>query len=70
MSLLPDGLLCLSDRVDNELHSIKGGGACQLREKVLAEAATTWVIVADFRKNSHILGTTVSGSMGFFLSFS
>ncbi|WWC87270.1 ribose-5-phosphate isomerase [Kwoniella dendrophila CBS 6074] len=47
-----------ADEVDNELNSIKGGGACQLREKVLAEAADTWVIVADYRKNSHILGTT------------
>ena len=28
-------------RVDTQLNSIKGGGACQLREKVLAEAATT-----------------------------
>ncbi|WVQ68876.1 ribose-5-phosphate isomerase [Kwoniella europaea PYCC6329] len=47
-----------ADEVDNDLNSIKGGGACQLREKVLAEAADTWVIVADYRKNSHILGTT------------
>ena len=45
--------------MDNELNAIKGGGACQLREKVLAEAATTWIIVADFRKNSHVLGTSV-----------
>jgi ribose 5-phosphate isomerase len=47
-------------RVDDQLNAIKGGGACQLREKVLAEAATTWVIVADYRKNSKVLGTTVS----------
>ncbi|WWD21969.1 ribose-5-phosphate isomerase [Kwoniella shandongensis] len=47
-----------ADEVDNELNSIKGGGACQLREKVLAEAADTWVIVADYRKNSHVLGTS------------
>ncbi|ODN75275.1 ribose-5-phosphate isomerase [Cryptococcus amylolentus CBS 6039] len=46
-----------ADEVDNELNSIKGGGACQLREKVLAEAADTWVIVADYRKNSETLGT-------------
>jgi ribose 5-phosphate isomerase len=31
-----------------------------LREKVLAEAAETWIIVADYRKNSQLLGTTVS----------
>ena len=46
-------------RVDDELNSIKGGGACQLREKVLAEAAKVWVMVADYRKNSKVLGTTV-----------
>ena len=32
-----------------------------MREKVLAEAADTWVIVADYRKNSEVLGTNVSG---------
>lgn len=47
-----------ADEVDNELNAIKGGGACQLREKVLAEAAETWIIVADYRKNSQLLGTT------------
>jgi ribose 5-phosphate isomerase len=47
-------------RVDNDLNAIKGGGAAQLREKVLAEAAKTWVIVADYRKNSRVLGTNVS----------
>lgn len=30
-------------RVDADLSCIKGGGACQLREKVLAEAARTFV---------------------------
>jgi ribose 5-phosphate isomerase A len=52
-------LIC---RVDNDLNAIKGGGAAQLREKVLAEAAKTWVIVADYRKNSHVLGTNVRSS--------
>ncbi|KAI0794918.1 ribose-5-phosphate isomerase [Abortiporus biennis] len=46
-----------ADEVDSGLNCIKGGGACQLREKVLAEAAETWVVVADYRKNSSILGT-------------
>lgn len=60
--LASHNLFCLliMFRVDNDLNSIKGGGACQLREKVLAEAAKTWIIVADYRKNSHVLGTTVS----------
>ncbi|PVF96672.1 ribose 5-phosphate isomerase [Serendipita vermifera] len=47
-----------ADEVDSDLNCIKGGGACHLREKVLAEAAETWVVVADYRKNSRILGTT------------
>lgn len=46
-----------ADEVDSSLNCIKGGGACQLREKVLAEAAKTFVIVADYRKNSELLGT-------------
>lgn len=45
--------------MDAELNAIKGGGACQLREKVLADMADTWVMVADYRKNSQVLGTTV-----------
>lgn len=32
------------NRVDKDLNCIKGGGACHLREKVLAEAAKTYVI--------------------------
>lgn len=47
-------------RVDSDLNAIKGGGACQLREKVLAEAADTWVMVADYRKNGTVLGENVS----------
>ncbi|KAH9944649.1 ribose 5-phosphate isomerase A-domain-containing protein [Amylocystis lapponica] len=45
-----------ADEVDYDLNAIKGGGACHLREKVLAEAADTFVIVADYRKNSDVLG--------------
>ncbi|OCB90697.1 ribose 5-phosphate isomerase [Sanghuangporus baumii] len=47
-----------ADEVDHDLNCIKGGGACHLREKVLAEAAETWIVVADYRKNSDVLGTT------------
>lgn len=46
-----------ADEVDSDLNCIKGGGACQLREKVLAEAAKTFIVVADYRKNSAVLGT-------------
>ena len=34
-------------RVDHDLNCIKGGGACHLREKVLAEAADTCVSLPD-----------------------
>jgi len=46
-----------ADEVDRHLNCIKGGGACQLREKVLAEAARTFIVVADYRKNGEVLGT-------------
>jgi ribose 5-phosphate isomerase len=48
-----------ADECDGALNAVKGGGACHLREKVLAEAARTFVVVADFRKNSAVLGTNV-----------
>lgn len=47
-----------ADEVDKNLNCIKGGGACHLREKVLAEAADTFVVVADYRKRSELLGTS------------
>jgi len=47
-----------ADEVDSNLNCIKGGGACQLQEKVLAEAAKTFIIVADYRKKSEVLGTS------------
>lgn len=45
-----------ADDVDLALNAIKGGGACHLREKVLAEAAEEFIIVADYRKNNMLLG--------------
>ncbi|CAJ0633548.1 14424_t:CDS:2 [Entrophospora sp. SA101] len=42
--------------VDEHLNAIKGGGACQLREKVVAEAAKKFVLVADYTKKSKFLG--------------
>jgi len=46
------------DKVTDASFSFdRGGGACQLREKVLAEAATHFIIVADSRKDSKVLGT-------------
>lgn len=46
-----------ADEVDADLNAIKGGGACHLREKVLAEAADKFILVADARKDSALLGT-------------
>lgn len=45
-----------ADEVDAALNVIKGGGACHLREKIIAEASDNFVIVADFRKKSRLLG--------------
>ncbi|KAI9305182.1 ribose-5-phosphate isomerase [Cunninghamella echinulata] len=45
-----------ADEVDPALNVIKGGGACQFQEKVVAESAKKFVIVADYRKKSDKLG--------------
>ncbi|KAH9463769.1 hypothetical protein Pst134EA_015853, partial [Puccinia striiformis f. sp. tritici] len=45
------------DEVGADLNVIKGGGACHLREKVLAEAAEKFILVADAQKDSALLGT-------------
>ncbi|KAF9364995.1 ribose-5-phosphate isomerase rki1 [Mortierella sp. NVP85] len=45
-----------ADEVDSQLNAIKGGGGAHLQEKVVAEAAKKFVIVADFRKDSKLLG--------------
>ncbi|KAL0072943.1 ribose-5-phosphate isomerase [Phycomyces blakesleeanus] len=46
-----------ADEVDSQLNVIKGGGACQFQEKLVAEAAKKFVIIADYRKKSSQLGT-------------
>jgi ribose 5-phosphate isomerase A len=45
-----------ADEVDLQLNCIKGGGACQLQEKIVAFAAKKFVIIADYRKESSKLG--------------
>ncbi|CAG8642755.1 6728_t:CDS:2 [Ambispora leptoticha] len=45
-----------ADEVDENLNAIKGGGGCHLREKVVAEAAKKFIIIADYRKNAKTLG--------------
>lgn len=46
-------------RIDSNLNAIKGGGACHLQEKVVAEATSTWVMIAESHKRSNVLGTKV-----------
>lgn len=38
-----------ADEADMELTLIKGGGGCQLQEKIVAAAAKTFVVIADYR---------------------
>ncbi|QSL65131.1 hypothetical protein MERGE_002436 [Pneumocystis wakefieldiae] len=45
-----------ADEVDRNLNCIKGGGACLFQEKLIASSAKKKVIIADYRKRSHILG--------------
>lgn len=45
-----------ADEVDLQLNCIKGGGGCQLQEKIVAFAAKKFVVIADFRKESAALG--------------
>lgn len=45
-----------ADEVDLQLNCIKGGGGCQLQEKIVAFAAKRFVIIADYRKESIKLG--------------
>ncbi|KIJ54569.1 hypothetical protein M422DRAFT_774866 [Sphaerobolus stellatus SS14] len=51
------------DEVDEFLNCIKSAGACHLREKVLAEAAKTFIVVANYRKHSKVLGTTYTSGI-------
>ncbi len=45
-----------ADEVDENLNLIKGGGGCLLQEKIVASNSEKLIIVADYRKNSKILG--------------
>ncbi|WP_462413250.1 ribose-5-phosphate isomerase RpiA [Neobacillus sp. Marseille-QA0830] len=46
-----------ADEVSPDLHLIKGGGGALLREKIIAKASKTFVVVADSHKMVHQLGT-------------
>lgn len=45
-----------ADEVDAALNCIKGGGGCQTQEKIVAFNAKTFVVCADYRKDSAVLG--------------
>jgi len=45
-----------ADEYDEHFQLIKGGGAALLREKIVAQASKTMVVVADDRKRVHVLG--------------
>jgi ribose 5-phosphate isomerase A len=46
-----------ADEIDKDLNLIKGGGGCLVQEKIIASNSKLLIIIADFRKNSDILGT-------------
>lgn len=45
-----------ADEVDSNMCLIKGGGGCQLQEKIVAYNAKRFVVVADYRKIAKTLG--------------
>lgn len=45
-----------ADECDNDLTCIKGGGGCQLQEKLIAYCAKEFIVIADIRKKSTKLG--------------
>jgi len=45
-----------ADEVDSDLNLLKGGGGCQTQEKIVAACAKQLVIIADYRKDSKMLG--------------
>lgn len=45
-----------ADEVDQSFHLIKGGGACLLREKIIANASAKMLVIIDDRKMVETLG--------------
>jgi ribose 5-phosphate isomerase A len=45
-----------ADEIDANMNLIKGGGGCQVQEKILAYNSKRLIIVADFTKDSKVLG--------------
>lgn len=52
LDLVIDG----ADEVDRDMVLIKGGGGCLLQEKIVASCAQKMVVIADYTKDSQILG--------------
>jgi len=44
------------DEADKDLTLIKGGGGCQTQEKIVAAYSDTFIVIADYRKDSVELG--------------
>ncbi|XP_018581934.2 ribose-5-phosphate isomerase [Scleropages formosus] len=45
-----------ADEVDSSLTLIKGGGGCLTQEKIVADCARHFIVIADYRKDSKCLG--------------
>ncbi|KAG7823574.1 hypothetical protein KL909_002971 [Ogataea angusta] len=45
-----------ADEIDTNLGLIKGGGACLFQEKLVAACSKQLVVVADYRKDTGVLG--------------
>ncbi|XP_069488309.1 ribose-5-phosphate isomerase [Ambystoma mexicanum] len=45
-----------ADEVDSDLNLIKGGGGCLTQEKIVAGCAKTFIVIADYRKDSKNFG--------------
>uniref|UniRef100_A0A8C5PBP3 ribose-5-phosphate isomerase n=1 Tax=Leptobrachium leishanense TaxID=445787 RepID=A0A8C5PBP3_9ANUR len=45
-----------ADEVDSELNLIKGGCGCLTQEKIVASCAKSFIVIADYRKDSSALG--------------
>jgi len=58
LSRTPELDVCIdgADEVDAQLNLIKGGGGCQTQEKIVASCAKRFIVVADYRKDSAVLG--------------
>lgn len=59
LSTCPELDICVdgADEATKALDLIKGGGACQTQEKLVAAASKRFVVIADYRKKSEMLGT-------------